>query len=112
MLNTITVIAISKIYQKKAIPKKKKAKRNILGLCEYSKLKLIMQLRNYASNGIIIKRLEKRFLLKARGNDEHTMVMRKMENYESASKSNNIDKYDCSYAYGNLGVPFFPRDSI
>ena len=23
-------------------------------------------------------------------NDEHTMVMRKMENYESASKSNNI----------------------
>ena len=34
-----------------------------------------MQLRNYASNGIIIKRLkEAGFGLEARGNDERTMV--------------------------------------
>ena len=76
MLNTITVIAVSKISSKKAIPKiaHNKAESDNLGLSEHSKLKLIMQLRNYASNGIIIKRIGKRFLLEARGNDERTMV--------------------------------------
>ena len=76
MLNTITVIAVSKISSKKAIPKiaHNKAESDNLGLSEHSKLKLIMQLRNYASNGIITKRLKKRFLLEARGNDERTMV--------------------------------------
>ena len=79
MLNTITVIAVSKISSKKAIPKiaHNKAESDNLGLSEHSKLKLIMQLRNYASNGIIIKRLKrivKRFLLEATGNDERTMV--------------------------------------
>lgn len=33
--------------------------------------------------------------------------MRKMVNYESKSKSNNIYHFDCSCAYGKLGVPFF-----
>ena len=77
MLNTITVIAVSKISSKKAIPKiaHNKAESDNLGLSEHSKLKLIMQLRNYASNGIIIKRIGKRFLLEARGNDERTMVI-------------------------------------
>ena len=76
MLNTITVIAVSKISSKKAIPKiaHNKAESDNLGLSEHSKLKLIMQLRNYASNGIIIKRIVKRFLLEATGNDERTMV--------------------------------------
>ena len=77
MLNTITVIAVSKISSKKAIPKiaHNKAESDNLGLSEHSKLKLIMQLRNYASNGIIIIRIGKRFLLEARGNDERTMVI-------------------------------------
>ena len=52
------------------------------------------------------KRVDKRSLLKARGNDKHTIAKGKMVNYESTSKSNN---FDCSYAYGKLGVAFFPR---
>ena len=99
----ITVIAISKISSKESDSQVayNKAESNILGLSEYSKLNWKFKLRwNHVSNGIIIKRLEKRFLLKARGNDEHTMVMRKMVNYELTSTL-MIFKYDCSYAYGN-----------
>ena len=87
-----------------------KAGSNILGLSEYSKLKLIMQLLNYASNGIIIKRLEKRFLLRARGNDEHTMLCGKWHTMNRQARV-IIVNYDYSYAYGNLGAPFFPRDT-
>jgi len=68
MLNTMQEV---KLHEKKAIPNiaYNRAKGN-LGLSEYSKLKMIMQTMKLCLLCIIIKRLEKRFLLKARGNDE------------------------------------------
>ena len=65
-----------------------------------------MQQRNYTSNGIIIKRLENRFLLKARGKDEHAMLCGKWQTMNRQAKV-IIFKYDCSYAYGYLGASFF-----